>query len=223
MAVTALCQYTVYKPAGGDALVESKRREIYYYYRKEVLDAAVNTYLIDTTWVSKMTWTNDTDATQTFIHTFSTDFRMTKGNEVDNVYSVAQAYKGISVTIEGQEKNFDTTEKRTIEVTLSVLPRSCLRFYQKRYRFKDSMFFILDASGRLWNVGAFEGSNPARKECEVEIMSEDYAILKGQLDGTKAGMMNVKTVDPIQGPDITRRREECSEDCKTKLAQMRVL
>ncbi|KAH9957589.1 hypothetical protein BC827DRAFT_1261524 [Russula dissimulans] len=178
-----------------DALVKSRRQEIYFIYWNHALYAAVDTYLIDTTWVSKMTWKNDTDAAQTFTHTYSTDFRITNGNEVDKGYSVAQAYKGISVTIEGQEKNFDTMEKQTIAVTLSVLPRSCLIFYQKRYRFKESMFFILDAWNRDWNVSIFEGCNLARKECEVEIMSEDYATLTYELDGTQAGTMNVRTVD----------------------------
>jgi len=219
---TDLYQYTVYKPAGGDALVKSRRQDIYFIFWSHALYAAVDTFLIDTTWVSKMTWKNNTDATQTFTHTYTTDFRITKGNEVDTGYSVAQAYKAISVTIEGQEKTFDTTEKQTIAVTLSVSPRSRLIFYQKRYRFKESMFFILDAWNRDWNVSVSEGSNLARKECEVEIVSEDFATLMDELDGTKVGTMNVKNVNPIQGVDITRRREECPEQCRKKLGEMRV-
>jgi len=218
-----LYQYTVYKPAGGNALVNSKRQNLYTIYRNQILDALVNTYLIDTTWVSKMTWKNDTDVTQTFTHTYSTDFMIMSGGEVDKGYSLAEAFRRISVTIEGQEKTFHTTERRTIAMTLSVPPRSSLIFYQKRYRFKDLMSFVLkDDQLQAWKVSMFSYTAYAWKECVVEIMSEDYATLTDELDGTQAGTINVKTVDPLQGPSASKGRAECPEQCNTKLAEMLV-
>ncbi|KAH9959846.1 hypothetical protein BC827DRAFT_1384581 [Russula dissimulans] len=219
---TDLYQYTVYKPTVGDALVHAKRQAVYVLGPHEALYAAVDTYLIDTSWVSTITWKNNTDATQTFTHTYSTNFKITKGDDVNFGYSVAQTYKGISVTIEGHDKNFDTTEKRTITVTFNVPPRSRLVFYQKRYRFKDSMTFILNYKNAEWNVGHSNSARGefARKECEVEIMSEDYATLTGELDGRNAGTMEVKSIDPVKGADRLFPMEMCPELCRTKLSQM---
>ncbi|KAI9510339.1 hypothetical protein F5148DRAFT_599218 [Russula earlei] len=220
--MTDLYQCAVYKPTGSDALVNSRRQEIYFIYWNHALYAAVDTYLVDTTWVSRLTWKNDTDAMQTFTHTYTTDFRVTKGDEVNKGYSVAQAFERISVTIEGQTKAFKPTGNSTIAMTLNVLPRSCLVFYQKRYRFKESMSFILDAWNRDWNVSVSEGCDLARKHCEVEIMSDDFATLTAELDGTRTGTMDVKTVHRTQGPNITKRREECPEQCRKQLGEIRV-
>jgi hypothetical protein len=112
-------------------------------------------------------------------------------------------------------------ETRTITTTLSVPPRSLLIFYQRRYKFRSSMFFILDTAwGRFWNICGLESSDLLRKECEVEIMSEDYATLRAELDGTETGTINVDTVTGVQGVSMTKKREECSDRCKEKLNGM---
>ncbi|KAH9960430.1 hypothetical protein BC827DRAFT_1207703 [Russula dissimulans] len=171
-----------------------------------------------------MTWKNDTDIKQTFTHTYSTNFMIMYGSEVEEGFSLAEAYRRISVTIEGQEKTFDTTEKRTFAMTLSVPPRSSLIFYQRRYRFKDSIsFHLYDKDLHCFQVSAFGASTtPAGTGCMVEIMSEDYATLTDELDGTGAGTMNVKTVTQVYTSTSTKNRVECPEQCNTKLAEMLV-
>jgi len=218
-------KYVVYKPSGGDALVNSGRQVIYYYSGDEALYAAINTYLVDTTWVSRMSWNNDTDATQTYTHSYTTGLTVTKGDDVSNGFSLGSKYKGSSVKVDHQERVFataETTEATTVTIDLNVAPHSFLIFYQRRYRFRDSMFFILDAWGQDWNVGSWGGYDLSKKECEVEIMSDDYATLQAELDGTTTGTMSVDTVGAVQAADTTRKRENCTERCKSKLDDMGV-
>ncbi len=219
-------KYTVYKPSNGDVLVKSGREEIYFIHTVEALYAAVDTYFVDTTWVSGMSWKNDTDATQTYTYTYTTGLTITEGSEVKNGFSLETVYKKMSVTIDHQEKVFkpaETTETRTVTANLSVPPRSLLIFYQRRYKFRSSMFFVLDtAFGRFWNICGPDSTSVLRKECEVEIMSEDYATLRAELDGTRTGTINVDTVDHAQSALLTIKREECSDRCKEKLDGMLV-
>ncbi|KAH9981786.1 hypothetical protein BJV74DRAFT_65440 [Russula compacta] len=223
--MTDLYKYTVCKPRGGDALVKSSRQEIYYLPGEEALYAAVDTYLIETAWVSRMSCRNDTDATQTYSHSCSTGLRITNGSEVNNGFSLKHKYDGTSVTIEHQQRVFkttETTEAKTITITLSVPPRSLLVFYQRRYRFRDTMSFVLDAWGQDWNVGSWGGNGLLMKTCEVEIMGEDYLTVTAELDGTRTGTIDVQTVDRVSLADNTRRRENCPTRCKDKLDAMRV-
>jgi len=225
MTDSDLCKYVVYKPSGGDALVKSGRQEIYYYSGDEALYAAIDTYLVDTTWVSRMSWRNDTDAEQAFTYSYTTKLTVTKGNDVSNGLSLENEYKGASVKVDHQERVFttaETTETTTVTIKLNMAPRSLLVFYQRRYKFRNSMFFILDAWGQDWNVGSWGGYDLSRKECEVEIMSEDYATLQAELDGTTTGTMSVDTVGAVQAADTTRKRENCTERCKSKLDDMGV-
>ena len=219
-----LYKYVVYKPKGGDARVKAARVKLYI-PGDEGLYAAIDTYLVDTTWVRTMSSKNDTDGAQQYNIEYNTELRITQGLEVCYVFSIANVYEGMSTTIERQEKVFkatETTRTKTISVNVTIPPRSRLIFYQRRYRFKNNMFFILDAWAKEWNVGSWGGYDASRKECIVEIFSEDYATLTSELDGSRIGTMDVETVTNVQGADTSRMREECTERCKETLARMGV-
>ncbi|KAK0212449.1 hypothetical protein DFS33DRAFT_29017 [Desarmillaria ectypa] len=219
-------KYVVYKPDGGDALVKSGRSTIYYILGEEALHAPTDTYLIDTTWVPKMSWENNTAATQTYSLQYTTELKVTQGNEVTNSVGIAAAFKGLSLSMDSQTKVFttyETTQSQTKTITLSVPPKSMLTFYQKKYRFTDKMYFILDAWGEDWNVGSQGGYNITRKECEVEIMSEDYLTTDVSLvDYT--GTMDVKRVARAELEDRrkTRKREELTNRARKELSKMGV-
>jgi len=222
-----LYKYTVCKPRDGDALVKSGYEEIYA-MNGESLYAVVDTYLINTTWVSRMSWKNDTDATQTYAYTYTTGLRITKGKEVNNGFSLGALYEGLSVTIDDQEtvvRPAEIAETKPITITLSVPPRSLLIFYQRRYKFRNSMFFTLGVDGGRYDV-AYQGDSglwfKSTKECEVEIMSDDYATLPAELDGTTTGTLNVGTVVRVLDTDMTKSRQGCTALCQEKLRDMRV-
>jgi hypothetical protein len=223
-----LCKYTVCKPKDGDALVKSGYEEIYA-MSEESLYATVDTYLMNTTWVSRMSWKNDTDATQTFTYTYTTRLTITRGKEVNNGFSLGSVYDGLSVMIDSQETVFrqaEIAETKPITITVSVPPRSVLILYQRRYKFRNSMFFTLNVDAKHHNVGNLDNSDWLKKECEVEIMSDDYATLESELDryldGTKTGTLNVDTVVRVHAADATKSIQECTIRCQEKLREMLV-
>ena len=162
---------------------------------------------------------------QTYSYSCTTGLTITGGSEVNNGFPLGAIYQGATVTIDNQERVFkptETMESRITTINLNVPPRSLLIFYQKGYRFRNSIFFILNAWHRDWNVGLWESQETARKECGVEIMSEDYVVLQSpnELGGT--GIVNVNTVDGVQGTDATKTWGDCTNRCKERLRAMRI-
>lgn len=222
---TDLYKYLVYKPSGGDARVSAQRETLYNRAGDEALYAGTERYLVDIAWVSNMSWKNDTDAAQTYVHTFTTELKIIQGSEVNNGFSLGATYQGASVSFNHETKTFkstETTESRTITITLTVPPRSYLVFYQRRYTFKDSIFFILDAWNQEWNVGSWGGYEFTWKDVDVQIMSEDYATLSADLDGFTTGTISVTTVARLPRAGITRKRENITQRAKDKIASMGV-
>jgi len=218
-------KHTVYKPIGGDARIKAGREVIYNFIGKESLYAAADTYLVDITWVSKMSWKNDTDATQTYSQSHTTGLTVTAGGEVNNGFSLSASFEGIVITTNSSEKIFTSTETRqsmTTTTNISIPARSLVIFYQKRYKFRMSMFFILDAWGREWNVGSWGGYEITRKECEVVIDSEDYATLNTELDGSTTGTVDAKTVNSTPCAQETKKRDDCTGMSRDKIAEMGV-
>ncbi|KAK0241378.1 hypothetical protein EDD85DRAFT_397814 [Armillaria nabsnona] len=220
-------KYVVYKPSGGDTMVNSGRSTIYNSPGDEAFFASLDTYLIDTTWVSKMSWENNTAATQTYSLQYTTELKVTKGTEVTNSVGIGAAFKGMSMSMDSQTKTFttyETTDTQTKTITLSVPPKSTLTFFQRKYRFRNTMFFVLDAWSEEWNAGSPGGYDITRKECQVEIMSEDYLTTDTPLMDSATGTMVVKSVSraDIEGRRKTRKRENLTERAKKELSKMGV-
>jgi len=212
--MTDMYKYLVYKPSGGNARVWTQRELLLDGYQFQSLYAAIERYLVDITWVSAMTWRNDTDVEQKYTYTFKTELKITQGSEVNNGFSLGATFKGLSLSFNNQTKTFqstETTESRIITIELIVPPRSHLIFYQRRYTFKDSMTFIVKhlLLGE-WNLGSWGGDDLTRKDVDVQIMSEDYATLVEALDGSRTGTISVTTVAPITRASETKSRDNVS-------------
>ncbi len=125
-------------------MVKSGRFTIYDFPGVESFFASIDTYLIDATWVPKMSWENNTSSEQTHFLQYTTGLKVTKGTEVTNSVGIVAEFKGLSMSIDGQTKT----------ITLGVPPKLTLTFYQRKYRFQDKIFFILNAWGYDWIVGS---------------------------------------------------------------------
>jgi len=214
----------VYKPSGGDALVKSGSYYVYFSNAQDSLIAAVDTYLVDITWVLMMSWKNDTDATQTCPYTFTTGLTITKGDDVNKGFSLGSTYRGASLTIDQKTRVFkstETMETKTITINLNVPPQSLVVVYQRKYKFRDSIFFFHQSWRGQYNVAIRGGELPFKKACEVEIMGEEFATLQAELSGT--GTIDVDTVGPAQGANQTCTKDECTQTCKSKLDEMGVV
>ncbi len=215
------------KPAGGDALVKSGRSTIYYSPGDQAFFAAIDTYLVDTTWVHQLSWENNTDAAQTYAHQYTTELKVTKGTEVTVSVSIGAEFKGLSIGIEGSTKTFstyETTSSQTKTLTVNVPPHKKVTFYQRQYTFTNKMFFILDAWNEEWNAGSPGGYDITRKECTVHIMSEDYLTTETELSNGAVGTIQVDTVRRAnhEGDRKTRKRENLTGRAKDELSKMGV-
>lgn len=220
-------QYTVYKPNGGDALVKSSRSTIYYFRDDEAFYAAIDIYLVKTTWVSGWSWENNTEAVQAYTYSYTTQLKVTRGAEVTNSVSVGAAFEGLSVSMGTSGKTFSSTEtttSRTTTLTANIPARTKVTHYQRMYEFRSSIHFVLDAWNEEWNAGSSGGCNIIRKECTVQIMSEDYLTTDSELDSAVVGSLTVATV-PRENREESRRtrmRRNLTKRAKDALSKMGV-
>ncbi|KAK0486208.1 hypothetical protein IW261DRAFT_1416014 [Armillaria novae-zelandiae] len=187
------------KPYDGVAMVKSDCVTIYDFPGDESFFTSIDTHLIDAT--------------------------VTKGTEVTNSIAIAIAaeFTGLSMSVDGETKTFTTYETSgTLTKTITLDQYELAEHSsQKRYRFKITMFFILDAWGQEWNVGSQGTYDVKRKECEVEIMSEDYLTTDGVLDSTM-GTIEVETVSKADNVETrhTRKREDLTQWSKDTLSKI---
>ncbi|KAI0635553.1 hypothetical protein C8Q77DRAFT_576665 [Trametes polyzona] len=174
-----------------------------------------------------MSWDNDTDAAQTYALSYTTELKITSGAEVTNSVSIGSEFEGLSVSMDASVKTFstaETTNAKTKTVTVNVPPHKKVTFYQRRYDFRSTMFFVLDAWREEWNAGSEGGYAITRKNCTVQIYSEDYLTSETELSDSATGTMNVKTVSRFyhEGDRKTRKRENLTTRAKDVLDSMGV-
>ncbi|KAK0189587.1 hypothetical protein F5146DRAFT_931613, partial [Armillaria mellea] len=189
--------YVVYKASGGDALVKSGRTTIYECpVDQTTFCVCKDTYFVDTAWVSQMSYQNTTDSDQTYTLEYTTGTKPTETADFPKSIGIGASYNGLTMTMDDQTKVFSD-----FETTESVMKTISLTFYQRKYRFRDSMFFILDTSGEEVNVGSPDGDGVLTDEREVEIMSEDCLIVGATLSRSTTGTMVVPSVVPADVED----------------------
>ncbi|KAK0221936.1 hypothetical protein IW262DRAFT_940878 [Armillaria fumosa] len=218
--------YVVYKANGGDALVKSGRTTIYEHpVDQTTFYVCKDTYFVDTAWVYQMSYQNTTDSAQTYTLEYATGPKAPESADLPKSIGIGASYNGLTMTMDTQTKifsDFETTESVTKTVSLSVPPSSTLTFYQKKYRFRDSMFFVLATSGQELNVGSPDGDGVLTDEREVEIMSEDYLIVGATLSRSATGTMDVPSVvrADVEDGRETRNPKDLPAMAKDVLKQM---
>lgn len=191
-------------------MVKSTRSTIYYYTGDEAFYAAIDTYLVGATWISQWSMENNTGATQTYSHQHTTQLKITSGMEVTKSVNIGAEFKGLSIGMNSSTKtftNYETTTSQTKTLTINIPPRSKVTFYQRRYDFKVTMVFILDAWNQEW-MAHFAGDRGfITKECTVQIMSENYLATDTDLCRSTVGMVEVDAVIRPKYEELTKMRE----------------
>ena len=85
------------------------------------------------------------------------------------------------------------------------------------------MFFILDAWGKEWNVGSPGSYKIERKECVVEIWSNEYLTTSEPLNPTTCWVEVNKTnsCDDVVDRE-TKKREDLTDLCRDALSKIGV-
>ncbi|EIW57243.1 uncharacterized protein TRAVEDRAFT_20913 [Trametes versicolor FP-101664 SS1] len=226
---TGFSQSAVNKPAGGDALVKSEFPMIYTFPNDEHFYAAVDTYLVDTTWVRLESWENNGDDSQRYTYQYKTELKITQGADVTTCLNLGARFKDLALGVDGATKTFsadETTSSQTKGLLVDVHSRKKITLYQRRYTFRCDMHFVLDAWREYWNAGAASGDGIARKECTVQIMSGDYLVAEKELSDAAVGTLQVKAVSRSphnnESNNKTRKRENLTNRAKRALSQMGV-
>ncbi|EIW57236.1 uncharacterized protein TRAVEDRAFT_65157 [Trametes versicolor FP-101664 SS1] len=192
---TGFSQALVVRP-DSDALVNTKLLAIYYNHAVEALQAAADTYCTDMTWVLKGSWENTTGSAQSHTHQYTTELKVTQGSEVTNGgVPLVASFKDFTMTIDASIKTFsadETTTPQTKTVTVEAAPGKKAMFYQRVYKFRTEMFFVMDTASVARNVAAVSGDGLSRKTCVVEIWSGDYLVTDKELNATP-GAVQFKT------------------------------
>lgn len=156
----------------GTTLVSQVARWVFNYPGNESLRAIVESFLIDIIWVEVFSRHNFTDSplqetvrvltryvvprtASIFLLTHDDRRTITSGSETNKEMNIGAAYNGLSIGFGASTKTFSSTETVSeLEVTTvyTVPPQSSLYVYQRRYRFREEIWWIADAWKDLWNV-----------------------------------------------------------------------
>ncbi|KAF8629003.1 hypothetical protein AX17_005859 [Amanita inopinata Kibby_2008] len=215
-----------YIPYSGEDILVKSSLETIYQDEGESLYAAIDIRFVEARWIVRTFWSNDTRAEMRSEYDYTTYLRITDGDNATNTVPINEAFKYLTLNMNELSRQFskhETTETKTKSVSLTVPPNSVLLFFQREYKFKTSMFFVLKTASGEWNVGSSGGQDIARKECAVAIMSEEFFITDDSYPVMEAtGTVVASTVPSAhkEGDRETRRYEDLSDKAKEVLGEL---
>ncbi|KAK0487353.1 hypothetical protein IW261DRAFT_609723, partial [Armillaria novae-zelandiae] len=110
--------------------------------------------------LNRKVYQNTTYSAQTYTLEYATGPKATESADLPNPIGIGASFNGLTMTMDTPAKifsDFETTEGVTKTISLTVPASSTLTFYLKKYRFRDSMFFVLAMSGQELDVVSSDG------------------------------------------------------------------
>lgn len=200
---TSFQRYFVY-----DTIVAQKKTTIYFDPGQEALYQFLDTKSQGFEWVLQMSWVNDGDSSHTYKETVTEGLVLRSGAETEAHFGVSAAFKGLGIEIGGSRKTFteqETSRAREVEKSITIGPKSSTYFYQKRYSFKSTVWFVFDGWNEEWLVGSLGSYTPITRDTLVEIESNEFATLTRRLDGSI--ITSAETPKGIKYPSNFRARK----------------
>ena len=205
-----------------NVICHQKVSSIYYSPGDEALSKIIDLHITGYTWELVASWINETTETDTFTQEYSCGYKVTEGTEAETHWKATGEFKGLGIEIGGSSKNFssqETSESAKITRTINVGPNSSLYFYQKRYKFKPEVWFILDAWNENWTVGSRNSYVYARVDECVDIDSSEFLTTPSAVSGKAPGSLTCTSQSDLKHPGDTRVRkfENCTTRCQENL------
>ena len=206
-----------------DAICRQKVSSIYSRYADEALYKIIDLHVTGYTWELVASWINETTETDTYTQEYSCGYTVTEGTETEIHWKATGELKGLGIEIDGSSKNFssqETSESAKITRTINVGPKSSLYFYQKRYKFKPEVWFILDAWGKNWTVGSRNSDVYARANECVDIDSSEFLTTSSAVSGKAPRSLTCTSQSDLKHPRDTpvKRFENCTKSCRESLS-----
>jgi hypothetical protein len=149
---------------------------------------------------------------------------VTNGTETDSNWNVGAEFKGLSVGIGGDTKEYSSEEvskstTKTFEVPCE--PHKTTYFYVKRYKFQPKVWFDLYAWTQDWTVGHSGSHDPIVLPTEMYIDSDEYLTTTEAVVGhgpvSVNGMQGYRVMGSQQCP--TRKFENITYAAQDYLSQ----
>jgi hypothetical protein len=214
-------KYTVYR-VPQEVLVRQDIETLYHHSGDEALYSYMDHYFLGYDWVQVASWDNtQSSGAHSYKETITSSLTVKRGSEWGVEWGIKGAFKGLEVSVGGSYKQFseeETTNSTSHEITANVPPRSRLYLYQKRYRFKTNLWFVLDAWGSEHTVGNWEGPGVAQKQGFIDIDSREYITTSNKLDSDNEGVCTVsKAATGVREPSNVLQFQKCTSRCQKLL------
>jgi len=173
-----------------NTIVNQVSRQVFDIPGDEALHAIVESFLLRVTWVKISERHNFT--TTPIIQTVRVLTRRTvaSGSETNQELNIGLAYDGLSVGYGTSTKTFtsnETVSEHETTTTYTILPQTSLYVYQRRYHFRDEIWWIANAWEKLWNVCTPGGGYTLlRVSNESHIDAEEHIAIDSPLTGTQS-------------------------------------
>ena len=205
-----------------DTIVGQQKTTIYHSPELEALYQFLDTKSQGFEWILQMSWVNESSSPQTYQETVTEGLVNRSGSETEVHFGISAAFKGLGIDIGSSHKTFteqETSHIRQIQKTITVIPNATTYFYQKRYRFKSTVWFVNDGWGEEWLVGTKGSYIAVTRDALVEIESNEFATLTRQLNGSTT--IAAETPKNIKYPSNFRARkfENITARAKRELAK----
>lgn len=208
-----------------NTLVNQFSRQVFHFPGDEALRAIVETFLLRVTWVQVFARHNftTTDISQT-VRVLSRR-TVASGTETNRELNIGLAYRGLSIGYGTSTKTFSSNETVSEHETTTVYtipPQRSLYVYQRRYYFRDDIWWIADAWRDYWNVCTPGGGfNLLRVSNQSHIDAEEHIAIDVPLTGTQS--VNVARHNPVDFSFRQINRQFQNHTTRTRNAVTRVI
>ncbi|KAJ5583862.1 hypothetical protein VI817_006083 [Penicillium citrinum] len=182
----------------------------------------VDTHFVGYEWILVASQENKDIATPVPIELTNTEVLTFKTTTADSVkVSLGAEVKGLKLGMEHETKTIfetDKSESRTDKRTITIPPHTNGYVYRKRYNFKLTTWWQLDAHGSVHTVGWSNNSNPLQKTRDAFFDSVEYITKYSKLEGTSE--TTVTPQDNIALQTNVLAMKDCTTACQAAFYKM---
>jgi len=199
---------------GQDPIVDQWKDTIYHHKGEQALYKMVDVHLEGYEWVPIGKWDNHGDKPITY----KSELKITQGDSVEERWGFKLAFRGLQFNIGGNKQRFsreETTTSNEYTVTVPADLKLPAYVYQKRYKFKAQLWFLLDDRNQVWTVGEYKKPGVLSEDGVVEINSDECVVKPLPLSGE--GSIDVAHAEHIRKQDNIKQFDECPSRCQNFL------
>jgi hypothetical protein len=192
----------------------------------ETLFAVVEHYLVKMVCMPVHSYDNRTGKELYISVRTTTGISVSSDKEISTELDMGLSFQGLTLWLKAGAKTFTTQETtQQIENKLNYLvpPHTSFHIYQRTYQFVTKFWFILDAWGKLWNVGGSGSNEPVTFTLNPCVNSDEIICSNDELSLQEAssepeGLTPVTPAWKREGREC-RTLGDCTEKCRSHVTK----